>query len=91
MIKAGEILSVEIHSHSELTIRRPDGTVETVRRPEKMGASLFAKIKAATKAAGRGDVLSYVNITKTASYTVTAADEMDARSERQARMMRYGE
>lgn len=53
-----------IPSHYILTIRRPDGTVEELRRDGACGQRLFGEMKRATAAAGRGDVLSYVNHTK---------------------------
>lgn len=54
-----------VPSHLELTIRRPNGAVETIRHPQwkQISDSDFGKIKAATLAAGRGEVLSYANVT----------------------------
>lgn len=44
----------------ELTVRRPDDNIEIVlAKQDYMTDDLFAKIKSATAAAGRGDVLSY--------------------------------
>jgi hypothetical protein len=51
-------------AYPTITVRRPDGAVETVSVASKfvaIDASLFAAIKAATAAAGRGEVLSYAN------------------------------
>lgn len=48
-----------VHSHSELTIRRPNGAIEVARHPAELNNALFARIQSATKAAGCGDVLSY--------------------------------
>ena len=59
-------------SHVELTVRRPNGTVEVVRA-DKLGEfindKVFASVVAQTKAAGRGDVLSYTNVTATHTET----------------------
>lgn len=58
--------AVQVPSHAELTICRPNGDIETVRftgGPE-LNPALFARIQTATKAAGRGDVLSYTNVKK---------------------------
>ena len=55
---------ITVHSHSEITIRRPSGEIEVATRPEKLNAALFARLKAGTKAAGRGDCLSYTTHTK---------------------------
>ena len=52
--------------HAELTIRRPDGTIETVKlHPAKfpvMTDALFARMKKANLDAGRGECLSYRNV-----------------------------
>jgi hypothetical protein len=56
--------NVTIHSHSEITIRRPSGAIEVVRHPANLNAALFARVKAGTKAAGKGDCLSYTTHTK---------------------------
>lgn len=70
---------------AELTIRRPNGEIETVVWPSD--ASLcqikFEKIRAATKAAGRGEVLSYTNIAP--EYQM---NEMDKHERRMERMLR---
>lgn len=53
------------YSHTELTIRRANGEIEVVRAQNiafGMTDAKFAAIKKATKAAGRGDCLSYVNV-----------------------------
>jgi hypothetical protein len=57
--------TLEIHSHSVLTVRRPSGAVESVTSPAKFDDRLFAKAKRDTAAAGRGELLGYVNHTKT--------------------------
>ena len=64
-----------------LTIRRPNGQTETVNATEKMGLhgmtdAIFAQIRRDTKAAGRGDVLSYEIVT-----TDTRTDEEKALDE----------
>jgi hypothetical protein len=96
--------TLTIPSHVELTIRRPSGEVETVviptDRARELSDGLFAQIVAATKAAGRGDVLAYKNCTK----DVIESDQMYAErlageaadreyyaSKRLERMMAYGE
>lgn len=55
---------ITVHSHSEITIRRPSGEIEVATRPEKLNAALFARLKAGTKTAGKGDCLSYTTHTK---------------------------
>ena len=49
---------------AEVTIRRPDGTVETVVHPkiDYFTPELFRQMKKAMAEAGRGEVLSYRNI-----------------------------
>ena len=53
-------------SHVELTVRRPNGNVEVVSNDKltQINDRTFAQIVAQTKAAGRGDVLSYTNVSK---------------------------
>jgi hypothetical protein len=46
----------------EITVRRPDGTVETVPKEGAMNDYLFGQAKKATHEAGRGECLSYRNI-----------------------------
>lgn len=49
----------------ELVVRRPDGSTETVdasaKFPHGLTDSIFAQVQAATRKAGRGEVLSYQN------------------------------
>lgn len=54
-----------VPSHLELTILRPNGVTETIRHPQwkQISDSDFGKIRSATRAAGRGEVLSYSNVT----------------------------
>jgi len=57
-----------------LTILRPNGQTEIVDASAKisgMSPALFARIKAATKAAGKGDVLRY-SVTTTADAAARA-------------------
>jgi hypothetical protein len=91
MIKAGQTTEVQVDDGFELTIRRPDGTVETklaeIPGFRACNPQLFARIKAATKAAGKGEVLSYRNLTKAAVYIYTVADEINAGESRVQRAM----
>jgi hypothetical protein len=49
-------------SGAYVTVKRPNGAIETVKTLHYMiNDSLFAKMKKATKDAGRGDLLSYEN------------------------------
>ena len=56
-----------INSHVEVTVRRPNGAVETVTLPgvRFINDKIFSQVRKDTKAAGRGDVLSYENVMKT--------------------------
>lgn len=69
-------LTLTIPSHVELTVRRPNGDTEVIRHPSltSINDKVFAQIAASTKAAGRGEVLSYSNVTK----QVEESDEMYA-------------
>lgn len=84
---------VEIPVAVEITIRRPDGTVETVRPAgmTQLNDKLFARVKAATAAAGKGQCLSYRNITKATTWEMSAADKVTESSDRMEKMMKYGE
>ena len=76
-IKVGQEIKVQVQNGCEIVIHRPDGSVDVVANPagtNELNPALFARIKAATKAAGRGDVVSYKNHKKDAVYVVTAAD-----------------
>lgn len=53
--------TIKVKSHCEITIRRPDGKVEIVRK-DFVDSALFAQIKQATKAAGRGECLSWSQV-----------------------------
>lgn len=92
--KAGQQINVEVPSHVMIEVRRQNGQVETVRMPApwtQLTAQQFAKIQKDTKAAGRGDVLSYTNVKKLASYTFSAADEATQSTTSIERQMRAGE
>jgi hypothetical protein len=94
MVAAGQVISAQVPSHVEITVRRPNGITETVRMPaqvRELTPGRFAELQKGTKAAGRGDVLSYANITKAATYTVSAADAVTDSGERIERAMRAGE
>ena len=56
-------------THTTLTVRRPNGEIETVNYPHPVNAKTFAAIKAATAKAGRGEVLSYQSVTEVAEMT----------------------
>lgn len=49
---------------TEVTVRRPDGTVETIVHPkiDFMTDGIFNQMKKAMKDGGRGEVLAYKNI-----------------------------
>lgn len=92
--KAGDKIVVMIPSHTTITIRRPSGAVEEVRLPApycQLTDSQFASIRNNTKAAGRGDALSYTNHDRESVYTFTAADEATQSTESIEQMMAYGE
>lgn len=55
-------MSYQVFDHSEITVQRTNGVIETVRSEEFVTPSLFAQMAAATKAAGRGKLISYENI-----------------------------
>ena len=78
---------ITIADHVEITVRRPDGSVETVTHPtlHSMTDAFFAALVAGTRAAGRGDVLSYRNVTR------EIAGVQPSSSERMERAMAYGE
>ena len=84
---------VKVPSHVLLTVLRPNGIKEVVKyqNATEMSLGLFNKIKAANKAAGRGDILSYENIKKDTTYTMTAADLATDSSEKIEKMMSFGE
>jgi len=78
----------------EVVIRRPNGEIEAVDVSSKyyrMTDAAFAKIKAATKAAGRGDALSYRNIQVDEVFEKTQGDMMDDSYTAQVKHMTMGE
>jgi len=93
-IKAGSKIKVMVPDYCEITINRPDGSVDIVRNPagrREINPNFFNTIKAATKKAGRGDIVSYKNYQKESFYTVTASDEAEDSSAQIERIMRGGE
>lgn len=79
-----------------LTVRRPDGTTETVdasaKFPHGLTDSIFAQVQAATRKAGRGEVLSYENktIEVDGGIQITDADLATMHSDAVERMRRRG-
>ena len=64
--------------YCEVTVKRPNGTLEIIKVPGRaeLCDAAFAIMKKATKAAGRGDLVSYKNVTRQiADYVMTAADK----------------
>lgn len=84
--------TVQVPSHVEITVRRPGGNVETVRMPGRtmVSAREIEQIKLQTAKAGRGEVLSVVNVTKAvAAPQPSAADlERDAYERNRAAVYR---
>lgn len=66
--------------HVEISIRRPNGQVEIVSKPD-MTQPLFARMAKATKEAGKGDFLSWQWVAGT--ITMTDEEEAAERSERE--------
>jgi hypothetical protein len=93
MIKAGQKIEVQVPDYCELTVLRPNGEIEVVRANgfTALNDQRFARIKLETAKAGRGEVLSYRNVTKTAAYTTTEADAATDSTARIEKTMRYGE
>lgn len=93
MIKAGQTIEVQVADYCELTIRRPNGETEVVRANgfTALNDQRFARVKTETAKAGRGDVLSYRNVTKAATYTTTEADAATDSTARIEKTMAYGE
>lgn len=93
-IKSGQAIDVMVSDGCEVTINRPDGTVEVLKNPggyREMNSIIFAKIQKATKAAGRGNVVSFKNLKKPAVYKVTDADAATDSSAQISRIMKAGE
>lgn len=93
MITEGQIKNVMVADFAEVTINRPNGSIEIVKLPtiRELNSALFARIVKETKAAGRGAVVSYRNVKKAATYTVTGADAATDSTARIERMMKAGE
>lgn len=93
MIKAGQKIEVQVPDYCELTVRRPNGEIEVVRGNgfTALNDKLFARVKTESAKAGRGELLSYRNVTKAASYTTTEADAATDSTARIEKTMRYGE
>jgi len=84
---------LEINCGALLTIRRPSGAIETVEftRASTLTPRNFADIQKATKAAGKGDVLSWSQMTKLVDAPQpTAADRAEAFSRQVARVSATG-
>jgi hypothetical protein len=93
-IKAGQQIHVMVQDGCAITINRPDGAVDVVKNPagiHEMNPVLFARIRKATKAAGRGDVVKFENFKKPATYTVTDADAATDSSAQIERILKAGE
>lgn len=90
---ASESATVEIPSHVEIDVTRPNGTAETVVLPgfRNLTAQQFATLVKQTAAAGRGTVTAYRNISKTIEHHMTEADLADRASVQVARMAAAGE
>ena len=82
-------IAVQVADYCELTIRRPGGAVEIVKysQVKSMSPALLARMNRDMAKAGRGQVLSYKNITKTAYVTMTDADLADEASEKVQRYL----
>lgn len=75
-------------------IRRPTGIVETVdvsATYHRLNDVAFARIKAATKEAGKGDCLSYTNHQADAVYALSDADMVDVSHDQVAAAGRMGD
>lgn len=70
---------ITVTSHVELTVQRPNGDIDVVNHPKfkQINDNIFSQIVKGTKNAGKGDVLSYKNCTKTEEII----DELDGYSQ----------
>lgn len=84
----------EAASHVELTIRRPNGDIEVVRPRvpgqqdrymTRMTEREFELFRRHTREAGRGEILSYANVTKTVTIDPATLAEMQAASDAEER------
>jgi len=75
-------MKVQVTSHIEIDVRRPTGLVETIVKADMVTISRsdFAKIKEATRKAGRGECIAYRIVTKEieSAFVPTAADIAEA-------------
>lgn len=77
-----------------LKIKRPNGETETVTHPnlKYINAAQFKQIQAATKAAGKGEVLSYNIEYKTNRVYSSLGEKLNANSDKTVEnMSRMGE
>ena len=88
-----KIIKVQVRDHLLLTVVRPSGVTEIVKHPtiNNITERQFAEIKRMTKAAGRGDVISYENVMRDDVVVLTDADLVGMESDKMATMMAYGE
>lgn len=73
--------TIQVADYTLMSVRRPSGDVEQVRKEGGMSDVAFAKMQAATKAAGRGDLLSYEVVMRTAVVAGYAAAVAAERSD----------
>ena len=92
-IKVGTQKTGAVADHCMVTIRRPNGAIETIRHPSirKMDAVMLDRANKAMAAANRGEIISYANIDRAASYVVSAADAATDSTAQIERIMRAGE
>lgn len=70
-----------------IRVRRNDGTVDEVEKGGTLSDHMIAKIKAATLAAGRGEVIDVIFRAVPCEITITDADRATMRSEAVERVM----
>lgn len=58
--------SIQIADYTLMTVVRPSGVTEIVRRDGGMSPQAFAKFQAATRAAGKGELVSFEVVMRTA-------------------------
>jgi len=66
---------------TNITIRRPNGDIEVVAKAATFGPAIQAKMIEATRAAGRGEILSFELIVTDEDRAIAAAE--DAKIDRQ--------
>ena len=76
-----------------LTVIRPNGVTEIVRHPSftEITEATFKAAQVATAKAGRGQLVSYENVKKEATCTMTVADLATDSTARIEKMMAFGE